>query len=413
MGKEVFGSTSTPQSSTFLYAPSTTDNFDTSAAVCNLAIRFQQGDAATFDGYSLFNFKTTTAPFAITVASVAGSSPTSTECNAVKNNSNGSTRYRMTFRVFTDSSGNGVAKLESNGDLYKRVSGSWTLVTDTAGCLANGMTYFKVSNAFTVYQTSTCWLNAGVTVTGSPMYNFTYGALTLNASATDLSSQTCFQNGTASYKLNNTLTNPTLFRFSSTSCAANPTVDATTRLTNLTAGCSSLNASDYAYNNSAILKVVSTSFSCSTPACITIGDCQMDSCYYNPSHMASKVNCSVQGGVAMGMIYVKNFETSTYAATTTAPSTTSTIDNQQPLPTNPGGGSSAKLSAGMIAAATVVPVVLVAVAVGLFIFLGAAGKIARAIQARKAAKAARAAGVAKEAVVHSEAVAGVRATELA
>ncbi|KAI9093024.1 hypothetical protein DFS34DRAFT_666601 [Phlyctochytrium arcticum] len=291
------------------------------------------------------------------------------------------------FRVFTDSSEGGVAKLESNGDLYKRVNGFWILVTNNAGCLANGMTYVTVSNAYTVYETSTCWLNTTSTLAGSPAYT------------TDLSSQTCFQNGTASYKLNNTLTNPTLFLFSSTSCAANPTIDGSIRLANLTAGCSSLNANEYAYNNNAILKVVSTSFSCSIPDCLSIGDCQMDS--------------SVQGGVAMGMIYVKNFTTSTYATTTTAPSTTSTIDNQQPLLTNPGGGSSTKLSAGMIAAATVVPVVVVAVAVDLFIFFGAAGKIARAIQARKAAKAARAAGVAKETAVHSEAAAEVKATELA
>ncbi|KAJ3023480.1 hypothetical protein HKX48_002907 [Thoreauomyces humboldtii] len=292
------------------YVPVAADDFRLDTAVCDDAIRFVEGDFATYSGYTLVNYKSTQAGLTyFTLGSAAEAIPTPSE-------------------MFLGANWDGTAYLDGNGTLYNVTNAAWTTVPDMAGCLDNGVTYFKIGGIYKVFSSGsgTCVLNTGVPVlVATPLYDFSYESLTITAAAADLTSETCFQNGTASYSLNNTVVSPTLNRFSSTSCS-NPTIDASGNFSSLPGNCSNLAVNDYANSDSTIVQFLSSSYGCSTPSCIDVRTCLTDSCLYDDGLMAGNVNCTTVDGVAMGMIYVRDPVTST----TSEPSSTT---NGIPYPT--------------------------------------------------------------------------------
>ncbi|KAI8999639.1 hypothetical protein BC832DRAFT_206543 [Gaertneriomyces semiglobifer] len=348
-GKEILASTATQSVASYNYAPINTDNFARDANTCNEAIRFVQGSFSTYAGLSILVWR--------------GSDQwlvSSNDCPAALLNMSGSYRYIQPFRVFIDSSNNAIAYLSASGDLYEMTVGGWTLVTNTAGCLANGRTYFKTPDTYTVYNSGNCLLDTTSTLTGTPVYDFTFGPLTLFATADDISAETCLESGTTYYKLSGSVATPTLNLFSSPSCAPNPTVDATTILGDLTASCDSLNAGDYAISGNELVRVVSSSFACASPDCIDIGDCQTDSCLYQDGQMGGKVSCSAAGGIVKGMVYV-------YVDDEVEGDDDGDDEDEDP----PTLKSSSKLSGGKIAAAAVTPVVGISAAVGATFYMKA------------------------------------------
>ncbi|KAJ3176793.1 hypothetical protein HDU85_006547 [Gaertneriomyces sp. JEL0708] len=360
-GKEVIANTVTQAGSTFNYVPVNTDNFSRNTNTCNEAIRFAQGDFSTFSGFQILVNRGSETDWLVSSA----------DCSTALLNLNSSHRYVQNFRVFIDSNNNAIAYVSAAGDLYEMTLGGWTLVTNTAGCLANGRTYYKISDTYTVYNSGTCLLDPASTLTGTPVYDFHSGLLTLSATADDISAETCLESGTTYYKLSGSVANPTLNLFSSSSCAPNPTVDAATLLGDLTATCDSLNADDYTISGNEIVRFVSASFACSTPDCIDIGDCQTDSCLYQDGQMAGKVSCSAAGGIVKGMVYLEDENTGGDGDGEGEGEGEGEGDGDGEGDPNPLNKSSSKLSGGKIAAATVTPVVGISAAAGAMFYLKA------------------------------------------